>query len=593
MKSKYLYKKLLKLFLLIGIVPILIIGFFTAFSINRLMENRFISEAMKANEQCLNAIELTTGYYLEALENFNGEGIVGCLLSSEVSDTDKKRLFYQHAYSAVSDLYLRLYPEQEDNRHLYPNKSITDIHLIDAETEQIFSLYDTPSSYRLSTNENWGVYRNAQSSKETVVYFCKYKNSSNMEFAATVMKAFYDGSELQGFLAFDIPSEILKAQMTASKDTLPIRFTLTTDQHYILWNDNQLKSSANFLSGDFEFPDESGYIIENQNDKRLLLVYHKSSQYNLLMLGGFDLVVLLGNMDPIFYMWIIVVGLMIVVCILTAVKITREVTTPLNIIASSMSIVEQGNFDVQISLKRNDEFEDVARHFNHMCAKIKELFQTNQEKQEMLRIAEIKRLHSQINPHFLYNTLDSIKYLAKLNGEEEIFIMTKNLNSLLKNGFRISKEFVTLADSLKDLSAYLAIQQIRFPDKFEYQVDVDEAFMSCVLPNLILQPIVENAVLHGLEPLQSKGSLMITAVQKENDLILIISDSGVGMTEEQLEALNSSLTVPNASAHIGMRNVHQRLQLYYGSEYGLSITSILHCGTTVTLKIPCNRLSES
>lgn len=584
MKTRYFYKKILKYFLLISIVPILLLGIVTTVSIQKVLENRLISEAQKTNVKYLSSIEKTLDSYVTSLETLHDSEIVSDYLTSSDSGSVTKK-FYEKAYSVVSALYEDIANiTNANNSYLSPN-AITNIHLINAQTNEILSLYDTPGVYELPKNSNWGIYRRTKEASDTVVYFNNYLDCSNIKMAGTAMKAFYDQEKLLGYVALDIPMEVLKNLTNTTQDMLPIHFSLVTDQNYILWNDNSLSSTANFIS-DMNIPKSSGYEIQTKENSPHLLTYDYSPKYHLYIIGGFHMGLLLGNLKIIAYIWAVVVFIITIFCILTTIKVTRTITVPLEALTSSIREVDLGNFDVTVNIQSNDEFGYVAKQFNRMCQKIKELFETNQKKQELLRTAELKQLQAQINPHFLYNTLDSIKYLAKMGGNEEVFLMTKSLNSLLKNSFRISKEFTTLSDSLKNLSSYVTIQKIRFSDKFQTDIEVEPDLLDCVIPNLILQPVVENAILHGLEPLTADGKLILRAYRQADDLFITITDNGTGMSEETCEALTATLSEPDGTSHIGLKNVHQRLQIYYGSDYGISVKSVPQSGTTVNLKLP-------
>lgn len=585
MKSQTFYKKLIKLFLTVGILPTVILGLTTIFLSRDMTESKLIHETSKANQSCISSIEALIDSCVLSVYNLENTGITKELFIPEKFTLPQTQLFYEKAYSTASDLYDQLSDSSSEEGRSVLKRNNINIHLINTDTSQILSLHDTPSVYNLGTSANWGFYRVAKESSEPIVYFSKYSGPSNTEYIGTVVKAYYENNALQGYLAIDIPLDLLEEQTADSNDAISIQFSLITGQDYILWDNNKLEHTANFLSGNILPNNIEDHSIVRRDSGRFLFVSEYSSKYDLYLLGGFNLELVMRSFTVILYIWIISMIFILFFSILTAYKITRTVTTPLHALTTSMAQLEKGNFDVKAEVHSHDEFEYVANQFNIMCCKIKELFQKNQEKQALLRAAELQHLQAQINPHFLYNTLDSIKYLAKMNGEEEIFIMTKSLNSLLKNSFRISKEFVTLEDSLKDLSNYIAIQQIRFPGKFDYHLEIPDELLSCILPNLILQPIVENAILHGLEPIPGRGILNIQATVDGDDLSLIVSDDGIGMSEEKLSILKSSIDSPDSSSHIGLRNVHQRLRLYYGPGYGLKIQSILNRGTIITIKL--------
>ena len=587
MKSNSFYKKILKLFLIIGIAPTLLIGIATALSTSKVIERRLISEAQKSTAASISNIETVLDKYLNTINILSESDTVLDLLHTDTLSGSNQKQFYEAAYPAVAHLYETV-TDDNGERSTTTHQSVTDLHLVSAQTGEILSLYDTPSVYDLTRNRDWGFYRKARETSKAIIYFSRYTNNSNTDIAATAIKSFYQDGKLLGYLALDIPLDILKQQISSTKDLMPMHFSLVTEQNYILWNDSNIDSTYNFIS-DLDLLHGSGYYIDTEQKGRQLVSYHYSQNFGLYMIGSFNLYLLLGNLRQVIYIWIAALLLITLLCAITAIKVTRTITIPLQQLTNSMKTVEKGDYDVVIEAVSDDEFGYVANKFNHMCKTIKETTEINLEKQELLRIAELKQLQSQINPHFLYNTLDSIKYLAKMHGEEEIFIMTKSLNTLLKNGLNISKEFASISESLKNLSSYIAIQQIRFPDKFDVNIDVDETLMTCIIPSLILQPVVENAMLHGLEPMQSHGQLSISACQNSEDLFITISDNGVGMDGDALLVLTESLNKSTDVSHIGLKNVHQRIRLYYGAEYGMTIESAKNAGTSVTLKLPCQK----
>lgn len=570
MKGKGFYKKLLTLFLLVGITPALIIGFSTSILVNRMVENKLVRESHKTISNSLTSIESLLSEYAESISTLANTELFTSALGSQYPDDTTEKLLYEKMYTATASL-----------------SPTSNIHLINAHYGYILSLHDTPAIYHLGRNSNWGCYRLAKSSPGVVIYPNRYKNTHNVEMVATAIQAFYTDGQLSGYIAIDIPLKALKEITGNASELLPIHFTLATNNNYVLWNDLNFPTTVNYMPNiDHIKAISSGHYIEKENNQRNLITYARSNQYDLILLGGLNIELITDNLSVITYILIVTILLTIFICVLVSIKLTQSINAPLQAIVTSMEQVEKGDFDVEMNLSQDDEFGYVAKQFNTMCRKIKELFRINQEKQELLRISEIKNLHAQINPHFLYNTLDSIKYLAKMSDEKRIYVMIKNLSFLLKNGFNIAKEFVTIEESLKSLESYIAIQQIRFPDKFKVQTNIDPNLLNHHIPNLLLQPILENAMVHGLEPLPEKGLLSITGYSKDKLIVLSIADNGVGMTRDQYQNLIQSLNDPISGSHIGLKNAHQRIQLYYGKDYGLSIKSSPQKGTSVTMELP-------
>lgn len=574
MESNF-YRKILRLFLMISIIPTVLIGVITVISMKNIMQNQLKKEAQHANKEYISSMESLLNVYTSCFYELDNSQLVLDVLKNKNIKHQKK--FYEKAYQINSELATTTI---DGNVTLYGKA--TNMHIINAQNGDVISLYDTPDIYVLPRNENWGFYRRANQKKDIEIYFNRYEGNEGRECIATIIKPYYEHNSLIGYLAMDIPEDALKGQRIKKSKLLPVYYSLVTEHNYVLWNDNEFEQTANFIVG-LDFFDKIDSYWETDN---ILITVGYMPDYHLYLLGSFNMDLLLGNIQNIWETWILVIFIMIVLCLFTTMKVTKTVMNPLHVLVSSMKTVEEGNLNIEIELNQSDEFGYVAEQFNKMCKRTEELFNINQEKQRMLRIAELKHLQSQINPHFLYNTLNSIMYLAKMHNEKEIYTMTKGLSSLLKGSLNISKESITLGEALNNMNAYIAIQKIRFSEKFDVFIEVSEQFLDCEIPNLILQPIVENAIIHGLEPIESGGMLYIKTEEDDNILIIAIRDTGCGMSEAQCKKIIDSLDGQIESSHIGLKNVHQRLKLLYGEEFGIEIDSKENEGTTVFVKIP-------
>lgn len=237
---------------------------------------------------------------------------------------------------------------------------------------------------------------------------------------------------------------------------------------------------------------------------------------------------------------------------------------------------------------------------NRMMEAVKCASQDEYEAQNLRSQAEIFALQSQINPHFLYNTLDTIRSHALLCDAEDIAAMTESLSTLFRYSISRPGEMATLKEELENVRNYLLIQQYRFPDKVEYLVEgmEDEVILHYPMPILTIQPIVENAIHHGLEMKIGKGHIKLRAIRTEGRITLLVSDNGLGMSEERLEQLRRSLECSQAGqetlsgagrqkgAGIALANVDRRLKFYYGRQYGLRVRSTLGVGTMVEINLP-------
>ena len=220
-----------------------------------------------------------------------------------------------------------------------------------------------------------------------------------------------------------------------------------------------------------------------------------------------------------------------------------------------------------------------------MAGRISSLIDRQRRDQQSLHRAELELLQAQINPHFLYNTLDSIAILAESQREEDVIDMVNSLSTFFRNSLNRGEDIISLRSELIQARSYLEIQQIRYSDILSWEISVPEELQDCNVPKLILQPLIENALYHGIKNRRGRGLLTITGEESGEDLFLYVKDNGAGMTAEQLAMLQSGNFEEHHSG-LGLKNVHQRIRLYCGSPYGLSFDSVPGEGTTVTVRLP-------
>ncbi|AEC01416.1 sensor histidine kinase [Parasphaerochaeta coccoides] len=262
---------------------------------------------------------------------------------------------------------------------------------------------------------------------------------------------------------------------------------------------------------------------------------------------------------------------------------SRTISRPVEHLVQSMRTVENGEFTVSPTESHIKEIAQLDDAFSRMIEQIVELLRLTREEEEKLKEAERKALESQMNPHFLYNTLNAITALAKLHGEQEILTITTKLGMLLRNSIDTQQSTVTLRDSLTMIENYLAIQKIRFGDKLKVTWHVDESLLDIHTPKLIIQPFVENSIIHGLEPKRGEWKLAILVEKREGFIFISIRDNGVGFPPE---GVPETLEEFAESDHCGMYNVYRRLKLHYGDAADIQISSIPNKETCVILSFP-------
>ena len=283
---------------------------------------------------------------------------------------------------------------------------------------------------------------------------------------------------------------------------------------------------------------------------------------------------------------LVAIGLMAVALVFSR-FLAKSITQPISQLCESMERVQEGDFSVSdVVVDYENEIGSLTTSFNVMTHRIQELMEQNIREQEAKRKSELKALQSQINPHFLYNTLDSIIWMAEGKKNEEVVLMTASLARLLRQSISNEDEVVSIGKEVEYARSYLTIQKMRYKDKLEFEIAVEASILHIPLIKLVLQPIIENAIYHGLKYKESKGFLQVKGFMKDGNAVLQVIDDGVGMDQETLDHIYEKHKVNYRSNGVGVYNVQKRLQLYYGSEYGITYESHLGEGTIATITIP-------
>ena len=281
-------------------------------------------------------------------------------------------------------------------------------------------------------------------------------------------------------------------------------------------------------------------------------------------------------------------AVMIIISIIATTIISKHITRPLRRLESEMRKVETGDFEVSLPQSHSIEVESLSSSFRIMVARIKVLMKRIKATEEIKRQRELDALQAKINPHFLYNTLDSVIWMAETGDNHGVVKMVSALARLFRISIAKGHDVITLSEELLHVQNYLDIQSMRYKDKFTYSITIPPELKNAPTIKLIVQPIVENSIYHGIKYLQEEGRIEIKAEAVDDGIKIIISDNGVGMKSETAAAIlnpDQENTVSSGNG-IGLRNIDERIKLSYGEKYGLSIWSEPDEGTTVTILIP-------
>lgn len=296
-----------------------------------------------------------------------------------------------------------------------------------------------------------------------------------------------------------------------------------------------------------------------------------------------------GELNALQRVMFIVLGVCIVLVVLLSIYLSRNISYPIRKLAKSMAAVKDGNLDVKLEYNRNDEFTPLISIYNLMIEEIKALIGKVRKIETDKKEAELKALQSQINPHFLYNTLDSVNLLAMKYKVPEISTMVTALSDFFRYSLNKGKSIITLRDEIRQVESYMIIQKIRFSDKIDFKIDVQPDILENITVKLILQPIVENAIIHGIEKRRGKGMVSIQARSAGGVIEINIVDDGVGADVDELNAILRDRSLTKKS--FAIKNVDERIKQIFGEEYGIRFfnndASGAECpGTRVLITIP-------
>lgn len=332
--------------------------------------------------------------------------------------------------------------------------------------------------------------------------------------------------------------------------------------------------------GTYREKDERGFFVSEAPEGKMLVSSFVINRYGWKVFGTIPMNTLVDENKLIILNNIAVFLVVFIIALVAWYFTLSRITKPLKALTSTMESVGEGNMYVKFECDREDEIGLLARSFNYMMDKMHELFNN-------LLKEQYKVLQAQINPHFLYNTLNSIRWMAIIHRVDSIKEVIDALSLLIMNSMKSERQFVSIEEEITNLKAYIYIQKIRYNNSFDVEFDIDEQVLNCQCISFILQPQVENAIFHGIEPKEGFGLIQVS-VKRENGVIyLTVRDNGVGMTEKQIHrVLNEEKDVGRGLSGIGVRNVNERIKMIYGTQFGIRITSKLKEYTSVEITIP-------
>lgn len=352
-------------------------------------------------------------------------------------------------------------------------------------------------------------------------------------------------------------------------------------------------------NGGVVYHEDTTYFENEEKQKDLVAMSHMEGGYNASMnrlvhqhaLDGTDWVLTgVASLDGLSAIRRQLIETILLVSLMTfgalvviSTYVSGRITRPIRQLEKAMADIDQGLSSIELDEQSSREAMSLATHYNDMIHTIKRLMTDVGDQEKAIRAYELNVLHSQINPHFLYNTLDTIVWMAEFGDSEKVIYMTKALARFFRLSLSGGSETTTIGDELDHVRQYLKIQKERYEDKLSYTIEETEALNGIVIPKIILQPLVENSIYHGIRPKKSPGHVWISVEEDGEDVLLIVRDDGIGYDQSKTpSAINEN--EPRLGG-VGIKNVNQRLALTFGQNYGLKVISKVGEGTISTLRL--------
>lgn len=333
--------------------------------------------------------------------------------------------------------------------------------------------------------------------------------------------------------------------------------------------------------------DSSGKLaVRNANGQKMMIIYDTISVNKWKLAAVFPEEDLINSASFIKNITLAVMFFLIITAILLSNLLAKTVTTPLTHLTQKVKQVKIGNLEVLFDVELPNEIGVLNSGIRELLSRVGQLLEQVRTEQEQKRLAELNTMQAQIKPHFLYNTLDSIKQLCEMGESKEAGAMVAALAKFFRISISGGRELISIREEIEHIQSYLLILRMRYADDFDYEIEIEPEVLDYQIIKLILQPLIENAIYHGIKEKRGKGILKVTGSRSDGKVILDVEDNGAGMGSETLTHIRRLLSENIKGPSFGLLNVHRRLQLHYGDSYGVEIDSELGKGTRVRITLP-------
>ncbi|WP_313893555.1 sensor histidine kinase [Psychrobacillus sp.] len=582
--SLKLQTKLMLFFSAITLIPLLLLGIFT-YQVSSKMVKEQASTGIMEN---LTQINKNLAFFSRDIEQLSNYIYRSDLVQEKLQkDEARTNLEKYQDFEQVNALF---------DSFLGTKNWTINLYIIGFNGDRYFTGDYLPPQYN-QISENWGVFRKAKKANGAAVWDTHYtiRHTESQEVVLRVGRLLKnEDSEPIGYLIIDIlePSiaELYQSNYQNSKNQI----YLIDSEGYVISgypSKTTIGTKMTHESINSILQSQRGFFDTTLNNQKYITIFDTNEETHYKIVNYLPEDEVTKNSQPIKYLTLLLIVMASIITIWFTYLFAISITSPINKLKRVMKKVEKGNLDVQFQATYQDEVSELGTNFNSMITKLNTSMKESLEKKSRLQDAEINALRAQINPHFLYNTLETMSAIAKIKGVKMISELAIALAEMMRYSIKKDSEYVLLEEDLLLLERYLFIQEVRFQKKIEIIISVEESAKGLLIPPLLIQPIVENAIIHGLETKVGQGVLFIQIYNDDSVLSIQVKDDGKGMNPVKLAEVTNLFEskVSSSKLGIGLENVVRRVSLYYGESYGLKIDSEENVGTTVIMKLPVIR----
>lgn len=517
-------------------------------------------------------------------------------LKEEAAITDLRSKYYREAYNAAMECFdtsdgvvaLYLY-DRNDNIISTYRRAVTPRH------NYPMDIYDSMQENNALIVKDYAHSQNAIMLVSS--YYNQYRNADIIRFA---MKLYNNSNtnRMIGYVVCDVDSKIFRYRMEK----------FITDSKMFIWLQpmkDRTTVAVGELNGDEDntYREISNYIENGVRDFRLPVrskdrVFFQIGQnkYNLSIYALMPQSLLVANQRSLTASLIIIAAVMLVVTVVTSYFCSKSLTHPLEELTVMAERIKRGETDLRVEVINQDEIGKLGRSFNEMLDQIEVLISREYETKLLLNRAEYNALQAQINPHFLYNTLDTMSSIAQIRHCDEVSQLSQSLSNIFRYSLDMKNPFSTVAKEIVHLKNYIYVMNIRMQDNVRYNFDIDDEILKDTIPRICIQPLVENALNHGLRNIRGEKRVVICARAKEEKLEICVEDNGVGLeNEEEINRMleENKLDLVEQGNSIGLININARVKMLYGDSFGITIEGQPGKGTRVYLSVARLKMEEA